>query len=78
MIEYGCALAIFGPIFNGYLLKGEWTRQGTYQSFTAIIVVAGIATMLLDRIYRKWSENREAPEAPMELSEPALSVKLAL
>jgi benzoate transport len=76
MIGFGRAVAILVPIFTGYLLKAGWTPQGAYQFFAAVLVVAGIATMLLDRTYRGCSENPETPEAPKELSEPSLSVRL--
>jgi hypothetical protein len=75
MIGFGRAVAILVPIFTGYLLKAGWTPEGTYQFFAAVLVVAGIATVLLDRTYRGYSENPETPEAPKELSEPALSAR---
>lgn len=76
MIGFGRAVAILVPIFTGYLLKSGWTPQGTYQFFAAVLVVAGVATILLDRTYRGYSENPETPESPKELSEPALQVRL--
>ena len=34
-----------------------------YQFFGAVLVAAGIATLLLDRTYRNRSENPETPES---------------
>jgi benzoate transport len=67
MIGFGRGVAILAPIFTGFLLKAGWTPQGTYQFFAAVLVTAGVATILLDRTYRGRSENPETPEAPTSL-----------
>jgi hypothetical protein len=61
MIGFGRGVAILAPIFTGYLLKSAWTPQDIYQFFAAVLVVAGIATVLLDRTYRGRSENPDLP-----------------
>ena len=63
MIGFGRAVAILAPIFTGYMLKGGWTPQIAYQFFSAVLVAAAIATLLLDRSYRNRSENPETPES---------------
>lgn len=73
MIGFGRGVAILAPIFTGYLLKSAWTPQDIYQFFAAVLVVAGVATVLLDRTYRGRSENPDLPpEAPKEAVQPAL------
>lgn len=68
MIGFGRGVAIVAPIFTGYLLKSDWTPQDLYQFFAAVLVVAGIAVLLLDRTYLGLTENPdlppETPEAP--------------
>lgn len=63
MIGVGRGVAILAPIFTGYMLKAGWTPQAAYHFFGAVLVVAGIATWLLDRSYRGLAENPDAPEA---------------
>jgi benzoate transport len=65
MIGFGRAVAILAPIFTGYMLKAGWTPQIAYQFFGGVLVVAGIATWLLDRTYRGRSENPETPETDL-------------
>jgi benzoate transport len=73
MIGFGRGVAILAPIFTGYLLKSAWTPQDIYQFFAAVLVVAGVATVLLDRTYRGRSENPDLPvEAAKEAAAPAL------
>ena len=63
MIAFGRGIAILVPIFTGYVLKAGWTPQDAYQLFGGVLVLAGVATVLLDRSYRGRSENPETPEA---------------
>jgi len=63
MIGVGRGVAILAPIFTGYMLKAGWTPQLAYQFFGGVLVVAGIATWLLDRTYRGRSEDPDAPGA---------------
>lgn len=62
MIGFGRAVAIMAPIFTGYMLKAGWTPQIAYQFFGGVLVVAAIATLLLDRTYRNRSEDPDTPE----------------
>jgi hypothetical protein len=57
MVGFGRGVAIIAPIFTGYLLKSAWTPQDIYQFFAAVLIVAGIAVILLDRTYRGLTEN---------------------
>lgn len=61
MIGFGRGVAIIAPIFTGYLLKSAWTPQDIYQFFAAVLIVAGIAVLLLDRTYRGLTENPDLP-----------------
>ncbi len=63
MIGFGRAVAIIAPIFTGYLLELGWTPKDAYLLFGGALVVAGIATLLLDLTYRGRSEDPETPEA---------------
>jgi benzoate transport len=65
MIGFGRAVAILAPIFTGYMLKAGWTPLIAYQFFGGVLVLAAIATLMLDRTYRNRSENPETPEAAM-------------
>ena len=65
MIGFGRGVAILAPIFTGYMLKQGWTPQSAYQFFAGVLMLAGIATWLLDRTYRGRSENPETPQAAM-------------
>lgn len=60
MIGFGRAAAIIAPIFTGYLLKAGWAPDTVYQLFAGLLIVAGIATLLLDGSYRGYSEDPEA------------------
>ena len=48
---------------TGYLLAQGWTPVDAYVFFAGALVVAGIATLLLDLTYRGRSEDSETPEA---------------
>ena len=63
MIGFGRTVAIVAPIFTGYLLELGWTPADAYIVFAGALVVAGIATLLLDLTYRGRSEDPETPEA---------------
>jgi len=63
MIGIGRGVAIVAPILTGYLLRAGWTPQDMYQLFAGFFVVAGIATVVLDRTYKGRSENPDTPEA---------------
>ena len=63
MIAFGRGVAILVPIFTGYVLKAGWTPQDVYQVFGGVLLLAGVATVLLDRTYRGRSENPDTPEA---------------
>ncbi len=52
------------PIFTGYLLQLGWRPARVYVLFGVGLVVAAIATLLLDLTYRGRSEDPETPEAP--------------
>ncbi len=65
MIGFGRAVAIVAPVFTGYMLKAGWTPQIAYQFFGGVLVVAAIATLMLDRTYRNRSENPETPDAAL-------------
>jgi len=62
MIGFGRGVAILAPIFTGYLLQLGWTPADAYILFGVGLVVAGIATLLLDLTYRGRSEDPETPE----------------
>src|SRR5258706_5368973 len=62
MIGVGRGVAIIAPILTGYLLMGGWTPQDMYQLFAGFFVVAGVATVVLDRTYKGRSENPDTPE----------------
>lgn len=64
MIAFGRGVAILAPLGTGYLLAGGWTPGVLYQFFGAVLVVATIAALLLDRSYRGMSENPETPDEP--------------
>ncbi|MCJ0906282.1 MFS transporter [Rhodococcus sp. ARC_M6] len=66
MIGCGRTVSIIAPILTGYLLNGGWTPKSVYMMFGGVLVVAGIATLLLDATYRGRSENPETPEASRE------------
>jgi benzoate transport len=63
MIGFGRAVAIVAPILTGYLLDLGWTPADAYVFFGAGLILAGIATLLLDLTYRGRSEDPETPEA---------------
>jgi benzoate transport len=75
MIAFGRGVAIFVPIFTGYVLKAGWTPHDAYQLFAGVLLFAGVATVLLDRTYRGRSENPDTSEAT-EWS-PATSVRVS-
>jgi benzoate transport len=64
MIGFGRMVAIVAPIFTGYLLQLGWRPPQVYILFGVGLVVAAIATLLLDLTYRGRSEDPETPEAP--------------
>lgn len=73
MIGFGRAVAILAPILTGYLLKAGWTPADAYVFFGGGLVVAGVATLLLDLTYRNRSEDPETPEAravPVQRRQP--------
>jgi benzoate transport len=63
MIGFGRGVAIFAPIFTGYMLKAGWTPQMAYQFFAAVLAISCLAMFLLDQTYRGRSENPETPLA---------------
>ena len=63
MIAFGRSVAILAPIFTGYMLKSGWTPQDLYQFFGGVLIVAGVATVMLDRTYRRRGGMPKAPEA---------------
>ena len=75
MIGFGRTVAIVAPIFTGYLLELGWTPADAYVLFAGALVLAGIATLLLDLTYRGRSEDPETPEvrAALEHVTPRLS-----
>jgi MFS family permease len=73
MIGFGRAVAIVAPIFTGYLLAAGWAPADAYLLFGGGLVVAGVATLLLDLTYRGRSEDPETPEernVPAQQREP--------
>jgi benzoate transport len=67
MIAFGRGIAILTPVTAGYLLAAGWTAQHTYLLFASVLVVSATITLLLDRTYRRRSEDTEAPDARFEL-----------
>ena len=63
MIGFGRAVAIVAPILTGYLLAAGWAPADAYVLFGGGLIVAGVATLLLDLTYRGRSEDPETPEA---------------
>ncbi len=63
MIGFGRGAAIIAPIFTGYLVKAGWAPASLYLLFAGLLVVAGLATLLLDWTSRGHSEDPEAPAA---------------
>ncbi len=64
MIGFGRGVAILAPIFTGYLLRAGWSPQDAYKLFAALLVVAGISTLLLDYTYRGRSEDPDVGAEP--------------
>ena len=71
MIGFGRGAAIIAPTFTGYLVKAGWVPDTVYLLFAGLLVVAGLATLLLDWTYRGHSEDPETPEAVASGALPA-------
>lgn len=51
MIGFGRTIAVVAPIWTGYMLAIGWTPHRLYQFFGGVLVLAAVATLLLDRTY---------------------------
>ncbi|MCA0241478.1 MAG: MFS transporter [Proteobacteria bacterium] len=64
MFGFGRAVAILTPVATGYLLAAGWKPAETFRLFAGVLVLAAVASFLLDRSYRGRSENPEAAAEP--------------
>ncbi|MCL4671132.1 MFS transporter [Burkholderia pseudomallei] len=56
MIGFGRSIAVVAPIWTGYMLASGWTPPVVYQFFGAVLGVAALAIVLLDRTYTRKNE----------------------